>query len=88
LEGTGSGNVSIEVKNHDLDEVMVTIEDDGIGISQVYIDNIHAGTTKGNKIGMSNVDARLRHIYGTGLKIERPSVGTKISFILNKNTSY
>ncbi|HWQ30463.1 MAG TPA: sensor histidine kinase, partial [Negativicutes bacterium] len=84
LEGTGSGNVRIEVKKCDQDDVKVTVEDDGIGISQAHIDNMQAGAARENKIGMSNVDARLKHIYGSGLVIERPAVGTRISFILNQ----
>lgn len=85
LKGHGSGNVRIEVKRHNSNEVQITIEDDGIGIPQAVIDSIHAGTIKENKIGMSNVDMRLRHIYGSGLMIERPAIGTRISFILHEN---
>lgn len=87
LEGRGSGNVKIEVKKHNQNEVKVTIEDDGIGIPQAIIDNIYSGTAMENKVGMSNVDVRLRHIYGKGLKIERPAVGTIISFIVNTNSN-
>ncbi len=83
LEGSGSGNVKIEVKRHEANEVKITIEDDGIGIPQEFLNSKDAFTSKENKIGMSNVDARLRHIYGTGLVIERPAVGTRISFILS-----
>lgn len=85
LKGSGSGNVRIEVKKHRSNEVKVTIEDDGIGIPQAVIDSIYSGTIPENKIGIFNVDSRLRHIYGTGLKIERLAIGTKISFILNEN---
>ncbi|MPM72399.1 Sensor histidine kinase YpdA [bioreactor metagenome] len=84
LEGSGSGNVKITVKNYNSNEVLVIIEDDGIGISQHIIDNIYNGTSKENKIGMSNVNNRLKYIYGKGLNIERLSVGTKISFILSE----
>lgn len=84
LEGSGSGNVKIIVKNYNSNEVLVIIEDDGIGISQHIIDNIYNGTSKENKIGMSNVNNRLKYIYGKGLNIERLSEGTKISFILNE----
>ncbi|WP_017414227.1 sensor histidine kinase [Clostridium tunisiense] len=84
LEGSGSGNVKITVKNYNSNEVLVIIEDDGVGISQHIIDTIYNGTSKENKIGMSNVNNRLKYIYGNGLNIERLSVGTKISFILNE----
>lgn len=84
LEGSGSGNVKITVKNYNSNEVLVIIEDDGVGISQHIIDTIYNGTSKENKIGMSNVNNRLKYIYGNGLNIERLNVGTKISFILNE----
>ena len=88
LKGSGFGNVRICVKRHDTNEVKVTVEDDGVGVPQAIIDSIYAGNVGENKIGMSNVDIRLRHIYGAGLTIERPAVGTKISFILNENPKY
>ncbi len=84
LKGRGSGNVKIEVKEYNLKNIKVTVEDDGIGIPQAIIDSIYAGNISENKIGMSNVDIRLRHIYGTGLVIERLTEGTRISFILNE----
>jgi len=86
LKGRGSGNVKIEVKKYNFENVRVIIEDDGIGISQDLIDSLYAGKVKENKIGMSNVDIRLRHLYGAGLTIERLAVGTRISFLLNTNT--
>ena len=84
LKGHGSGNVKVEIKRHNLEDVKVTVEDDGMGISQTVIDSIYAGNISENKIGMSNVDIRLRHIYGAGLVIERFATGTRISFILNE----
>ena len=84
LKGSGSGNVRIEVKKHNLNEAMITIEDDGIGIPQAVIEAVNDGTLQENKIGMSNVNNRLRYIYGSGLKIQRLNKGTKISFILNE----
>lgn len=88
LKGFGSGNVRVCIKRHNTDDVKVTIEDDGKGIPQDIIDRIYACSAGENRIGMSNVDMRLRHIYGAGLVIERPAVGTKISFILNESTRY
>jgi two-component system, LytTR family, sensor kinase len=85
LKGCGSGNVKIQVKKHHLGDVSVTIEDDGTGIPQGVIDSIYAGSSAGNKIGISNVNSRLQYIYGTGLLIERLDKGTKISFVLHEN---
>jgi two-component system LytT family sensor kinase len=87
LKGSGYGNVKIEIKRNNSEDIKVTIEDDGIGIPQAVIDSIHAGTVRENKIGMSNVHSRLHHIYGAGLNIERLPIGTKISFIIHQNIS-
>ena len=82
LEGSGAGKVKISVRSHDIDEVYVVIEDDGVGITQAVIDRIYEGTMKENKIGLSNVNNRLKYIYGNRLMIERLPKGTKIGFIL------
>lgn len=87
LKGSGYGNVSIQVKRNHQNEVKITIQDDGIGIPQEIIDSVYAGTLKENKIGISNVDSRLKYIYGTGLIIERLQIGTRISFILQENNN-
>jgi two-component system LytT family sensor kinase len=83
LKGAGFGNVRIKVKQHGYNEVLLCIEDDGIGIPQGVIDKITDGSLQQNKIGLSNVNNRIKYIYGTGLNIERLQKGTKISFILN-----
>lgn len=88
LEGRGSGNVWIKVKRHGQQAIKITIEDDGIGIPQEVIDCIYSGTPAENKVGMSNVDTRLKHLYGSGLIIERLTVGTRISFIINTDNKY
>lgn len=84
LKGSGSGSVEIKVKRESDKEIAVTIKDDGLGIPLSVIESVYNGTTKGNKIGISNVHNRLRHIYGTGLTISRLSKGTKTSFILRE----
>lgn len=82
LKGSGSGNVKIEVKKINFNTVKIIIEDDGVGIPEEVITSIHSGEDRGNRIGLSNVDSRLRYIYGKGLLIERLKVGTKISFVV------
>jgi two-component system LytT family sensor kinase len=86
LKGSGSGRVIIQVRRHASDKIMVSVEDNGVGIPQEVIDSIYSGNVSENKIGMMNVDLRLRHIYGSSLKIERLAQGTRISFelIVNK----
>lgn len=85
LKGSGSGNVRIQVKKNNLKEAFIIIEDDGIGIPQAIIDSIYAGDLKENKIGISNVNSRLKYLYGKGLVIERLHQGTKVSFTVHEN---
>jgi two-component system LytT family sensor kinase len=87
LKGSGYGNVNIQVKRIDENNITIIIQDDGIGIPQNIIDSVYAGTLKENKIGISNVDSRLKYIYGAGLIIERLNIGTRISFMLQENNS-
>lgn len=87
-KGSGSGSVIIKVKYGNNKDVVVNIEDDGIGIPQEVIESVYNGTAKENKIGISNVHNRLLHIYGNGLTIERLNKGTKTSFILREINEY
>ncbi|NVM94730.1 sensor histidine kinase [Arthrobacter sp. AETb3-4] len=50
----------------------VTIEDDGVGMDPEELRNILAGQRDGTHVGLRNVDARLRQVYGDdhGLAID------------------
>ena len=61
-------------------EIKVIVEDDGKGISSDIVDKIYNNNMGDNKIGMSNVHNRLKHLYGEGLLIEHLERGTKIRF--------
>ena len=84
LEGRGQGTVTIEIKKGLQGDVMIMIEDDGVGISSDIIEKVYKGTMEENKIGISNVHNRLKYIYGEGLKIERLASGTRINFNVRK----
>jgi len=84
LEGKGYGTVTIEIKKAEGDNIMITIEDDGVGISKDIIDKVYGGKMEENRIGMSNVHNRLKYIYGKGLRIERLVKGTRVSFDVRK----
>ncbi|WP_346869704.1 sensor histidine kinase [Clostridium sp. UBA5119] len=84
LKGKGEGTVTIEVKKVSKDNIMITIEDDGIGISEDIIEKVYEDKMEENKIGISNVHNRLKYIYGEGLKIETLESGTRISFNVSK----
>jgi two-component system LytT family sensor kinase len=83
LKGEGKGTVKIKIIKIENNKVKISIEDDGIGISQDIIRNIYKGNIRENKIGLSNVHNRLKLIYGKGVNIERLDKGTKISFIVS-----
>ncbi|MEG1255366.1 sensor histidine kinase [Clostridium sp.] len=84
LKGKGEGAVTIEIKKIQGDNIMISIEDDGVGISKEIIEKVYEGKMEENKIGISNVHNRLKYIYGEGLKIERLQKGTRINFNVSK----
>lgn len=77
-DGTGH----IEIKAHDAGPYAeVTIEDDGVGIDPDHLRSVLGGHAASDHVGLRNVDARLRQVYGddNGLVIETaPGAGTLI----------
>lgn len=81
LKNKGNGTVTISVK-HESNQVKISVSDDGIGISQETIDHLYTDTVPENKIGLYNVHARIKLIYGSGLQIERLEQGTNVTFYI------
>ncbi|MGR0158288.1 sensor histidine kinase [Paenarthrobacter nitroguajacolicus] len=66
----------------------VTIEDDGVGMDPEHLRSVLAGHTDGDHVGLRNVDARLRQVYGDehGLVIDTaPGEGTMITLRVPKS---
>ncbi|MFJ4209925.1 sensor histidine kinase [Paenarthrobacter sp. NPDC089675] len=66
----------------------VTIEDDGVGMDPEHLRSVLAGHSDGEHVGLRNVDARLRQVYGDehGLVIETaPGEGTLITMRVPKS---
>lgn len=66
----------------------VTVEDDGVGIDPEHLRSVLAGHAEGDHVGLRNVDARLRQVYGDehGLVIETaPGEGTLITIRVPKS---
>lgn len=82
LEGSKRGTVKIYVRKIMDNKVKVIIEDDGVGISEKVIERVYDNNMQENKIGISNVNNRLKYIYGKGLQIERLDKGTRTTFIV------
>jgi two-component system, LytTR family, sensor kinase len=90
LEGTtGTGHIVIAA--NDLgSEAEISVEDDGVGSDPEVVRAVLAGESDRDSIGLGNVDARLRQVYGDsyGLVVETaPGAGTKVTFRVPKYSS-
>ncbi len=85
LKKRDNGFVKIIVKKIDKD-TEVAIEDDGVGIEQVVIDNLDKKIEE--NIGLKNVHQRLKLLYGEGLNITKLEQGTRIKFKILGGVKY
>ncbi|WP_353826368.1 sensor histidine kinase [Agromyces sp. SYSU T0242] len=67
----GGGRITITAEDRGAD-AEITVEDDGVGIDPEVVAEVLAGGTPGEHVGLPNVDARLRQVYGDehGLVVE------------------
>jgi two-component system LytT family sensor kinase len=68
-------------------QALIWVEDDGVGADPELIRRVLAGQLDGDSVGLANVDARLRQVFGEGygLVVETaPGAGTKVSFRVPK----
>ena len=82
----GVGRLTITAADRGPD-AEISIEDDGIGADPQRIRSILDGAHATDSVGLGNVDARLRQVYGDefGLVVETaPGAGTKVSFRVPK----
>ena len=90
LEGkTGAGHVSITAEDAGA-HALLAVEDDGIGSDPEVVRAVLSGESSADSVGLGNVDARLRQVYGDahGLVVETaPGAGTKVSFRVPKYAS-
>ena len=83
----GPGHISITANDSGA-FAEVTIEDDGVGMDPEQLRAVLAGHSDGDHVGLRNVDARLRQVYGdeNGLVIETaPGEGTLITMRVPKS---
>lgn len=69
------------------DSIKLIVEDDGPGMESAFIEKLKKGEvkTRGQGVGLSNIDERIRLSYGEsyGVKIEsEPNKGTKVIIVL------
>jgi two-component system LytT family sensor kinase len=90
LEGTtGVGQITIRAMDRG-SEAEISVEDDGSGSDPEVIRAALSGQSGSDSIGLGNVDARLRQVYGDayGLVVETAvDAGTKVSFRVPKYSS-
>jgi two-component system LytT family sensor kinase len=82
----GGGAVSISATDRG-SEAEICIEDDGIGADPEAVRRALDGQGDSDSVGLGNVDARLRQVYGDdfGLAVETaPGAGTKVTFRVPK----
>jgi two-component system LytT family sensor kinase len=87
LEGKpGAGRVTLVAQDAG-SEALISVEDDGVGSEPDLVRRVLAGETDADSVGLGNVDARLRQVFGDsyGLVVETaPGAGTKVSFRVPK----
>jgi two-component system, LytTR family, sensor kinase len=82
----GVGHVSITASDQG-SEAEIVVEDDGVGTDAEVMRRVLAGDQDGDSVGLGNVDARLRQVYGDdyGLVVETAlGAGTRVSFRVPK----
>ncbi|KGN32103.1 signal transduction histidine kinase [Knoellia sinensis KCTC 19936] len=82
----GVGHVTITASDQG-SEAEISIDDDGVGASPEAVQRILDGQSRADSVGLGNVDARLRQVYGDdfGLVVETAEgAGTKVSFRVPK----
>ncbi|SIS64927.1 ATP-binding protein [Salimicrobium flavidum] len=79
LNKIDGGTVSIQVQR-EAGDTLVSIVDDGVGMSPEKVERIETETL-GSGVGLMNTDRRLRKIFGEGLRIySSEGQGTFVSF--------
>lgn len=82
----GPGHVTLTATDHGA-EAEFSVDDDGVGADPESIRKILDGQSRADSVGLGNVDARLRQVYGEefGLVVETAlGSGMKVSFRVPK----
>ncbi len=77
----GCGTVTVSVENSG-EGLRVCVSDDGVGIAAEELSRLlKPGST--HSVGLSNIDLRLKRLFGAGLVIEsKLGSGTRVSFVI------
>jgi len=86
----GKGRITVSIK-HDAVNLIILVEDNGIGVNQELADKLVSETETANKnsrlrsIGIPNIRDRIRHLYGPEYGIcicGKPNIGTQVTVTL------
>ncbi|WP_367565660.1 LytS/YhcK type 5TM receptor domain-containing protein [Lacrimispora sp.] len=82
------GEVNILIRE-EADSVNIAVMDNGFGIPECVVEGLKHNTAENGRIGLINVQKRLRYVYGeeNGLDIETSGNGTTVNFRLPQNIS-
>jgi two-component system LytT family sensor kinase len=83
---TAGGHVTITAEDAG-SEALIAVEDDGVGSDPEVVRAVLSGESAGDSVGLGNVDARLRQVYGDahGLVVETaPGAGTRVTLRIPK----
>ena len=82
----GTGHITLAAEDAGTHAV-ISVEDDGVGSDPEVVRRALAGGSESGSVGLSNVDARLRQVFGDdhGLVVETaPGAGMRVSFRVPK----
>lgn len=82
----GPGQITLSAIDHGTDAEFA-VDDDGVGADPETIRKILDGQSRADSVGLGNVDARLRQVYGEefGLVVDTaPDAGMRVSFRVPK----
>jgi two-component system LytT family sensor kinase len=85
-ERTGPGHIVITAEDGG-SEALLSVEDDGVGSDPEVVRAVLSGESSADSVGLGNVDARLRQVFGDGygLVVETaPGAGTRVSLRVPK----
>ncbi|MFC6007047.1 sensor histidine kinase [Angustibacter luteus] len=83
---TGPGHIVITAEDGG-SEALLSVEDDGAGSDPEVVRAVLSGESSADSVGLGNVDARLRQVFGDGygLVVETaPGAGTRVSLRVPK----
>ncbi|MFC3770247.1 ATP-binding protein [Paenibacillus sp. GCM10012303] len=85
MQKASGGTVLVKVKNTG-SAISVTVEDDGVGMTEERLASVLAGELSEGGVGIRNIHGRLLTLYGQGLRIETEwKRGTRVSFEVPKS---